>query len=296
MIRENFNDLYAFVIVAQERSFTKAAAKLGVTQSALSQTIRSLEERLNIRLLARTTRSVSPTAAGEKLMGSLEQHFSDISSHVSELSIFKDTPVGNIRLTCGEHAFDSVIYAKLAKFIAQYPDIHVEVHMDNTLTNIVDQRFDAGIRMGDMVEKDMIAIPVGPPMRMAVVGSPDYFSRFAKPTQPKDLLDHSCLNLRLPTSGGNLIWEFDHNGQTINIRPKGQLTFNTYMPIVRSAVSGLGLAYLTDDIVDEYVERGELVKVLQDWCDPFPGYYLYYPSRKQPLHAFKLLVEALRHD
>ncbi|EKO3981535.1 LysR family transcriptional regulator [Vibrio fluvialis] len=296
MIRDNFNDLFAFVIVAQERSFTKAAAKLGVTQSALSQTIRSLEERLNIRLLARTTRSVSPTDAGEKLMLSLEQNFSEISSHISELSIFKDTPAGNIRLTCGEHAFDSAVSNKLAKFISKYPDIHVEVNIDNTLTNIVDKRFDAGVRMGDMVEKDMIGIPIGPPLRMAVVGSPDYFTRYEIPTHPKDLLEQSCLNFRLPTTGGNMIWEFENSGQVLNIRPKGQLTFNTYMPLLQAALSGLGLAYLTDDVVEEYVSRGELVKVLEDWCQPFPGYYLYYPSRKQPLYAFKLLMEALRNN
>jgi DNA-binding transcriptional LysR family regulator len=296
MIRENFNELYAFVIVAQERSFTKAAAKLGVTQSALSQTIRALEERLDIRLLTRTTRSVSPTEAGEQLMNSLEHHFSAITDDLSELSLFKDKPAGHIRLTCGEHALESALWPKLVDFLVEYPDVNVEVQVDNTFIDIVDQRYDAGVRMGNQVEKDMIAVKIGPQLRMTVVGTPGYFENREKPVHPQDLVEHQCLNLRLPTLGGNLIWDFDKDGQKVNIRPKGQLTFNTTAPLLKSVLTGLGLGYVPEDMVDEYLKSGELVRVLEDWCEPFEGYYLYYPSRKQPLPAFRLLIDALRYD
>lgn len=296
MIRENFNELYAFVIVAQERSFTKAAAKLGVTQSALSQTIRTLEERLDIRLLTRTTRSVSPTEAGEQLMNSLQHHFTSITDDLSELSLFKDKPSGNIRLTCGEHALESALWPKLVDFLVDYPDVNVEVQVDNTFVDIVDQRYDAGVRMGNQVEKDMIAVRIGPELRMTVVGTPHYFETHNKPLHPQDLVEHKCLNLRLPTLGGNLIWDFDKDNQKINIRPKGQLTFNTTAPLLKSTLAGLGLAYLPEDMVAKKLINGELVRVLEDWCQPFEGYYIYYPSRKQPLPAFKLLVNALRHN
>ncbi|MFV0576543.1 MAG: LysR family transcriptional regulator [Vibrio sp.] len=295
MIRENFNELYAFVIVAQERSFTKAAAKLGITQSALSQTIRGLEDRLDIRLLTRTTRSVSPTEAGEQLMNSLQHHFSAITDDVSELSLFKDIPTGHIRITCGEHALDSALWPKLMPFLEQYPEINVEIQTDNTFIDIVEKRFDAGIRMGDQVEKDMVAVKIGPQLRMAVVAAPSYFERNPIPEHPNDLLKHTCVNLRLPTLGGHLIWDFDKDGKTINVRPQGQLTFNSSAPILRSALRGLGLAYVTEDRVLDYLESGKLVRVLEDWCEPFEGYYLYYPSRKQHLPAFKLMVDALRH-
>ncbi len=296
MIRENFNELYAFVIVAQERSFTKAAAKLGITQSALSQTIRALEERLDIRLLTRTTRSVSPTEAGEQLMNSLEHHFSAITDDLSELSLFKDKPAGHIRLTCGEHALESALWPKLVDFLVEYPEVNVEVQVDNTFIDIVDQRYDAGIRMGNQVEKDMIAVKIGPQLRMTVVGTPTYFDKHKKPLHPHDLVEHQCLNLRLPTLGGNLIWDFDKDDHKINIRPKGQLTFNTTAPLLRSTLTGLGLAYLPEDMVEDYLTSGELIRVLEDWCQPFEGYYLYYPSRKQPLPAFRLLIDALRYQ
>ncbi|WP_413724329.1 LysR family transcriptional regulator [Sodalis sp. RH16] len=295
MLKENFNDLISFLAVARERSFTKAAAKLGVSQSALSHAIRGLEERLALRLLTRTTRSVAPTEAGEKLIASLEPRFAEIEGELEALSEMRERPAGNIRLTAGEHAVDYVLWPVLKSFLARYPDIHVEITVDNALTDIVSGRFDAGIRLGEQVAKDMIAVRIAPDMSMAVVGAPAYFARCGVPGTPQDLQHHACINMRLPTMGGLYAWEFEKNGQQIKVRVEGQLTFNTLKQRIDAAVNGFGLAFIPDDSVADDISQGRLVRVLQEWCEPFPGYYLYYPSRKQHTTAFALFVDALRY-
>ncbi|MDY4379017.1 LysR family transcriptional regulator [Pectobacterium brasiliense] len=295
MLKENFNDLISFLLVARERSFTKAAAKLGLSQSALSHSIRGLEERLGVRLLTRTTRSVAPTEAGEKLAHSLGPHFADIESELVALGDMRERPAGNIRITAGEHAVDSILWPVLKPFLANYPDINVEITVDNTLADIVLGRFDAGIRLGEQVEKDMIAVRVAPEMSMAVVGSPNYFARNSAPATPQDLQHHRCINLRLPTMGGIYAWEFEKNGREIKVRVEGQLTMNSLRQRIDAALIGLGLAYVPEDSVRDDIASGRLMRVLTEWCPPFPGYYLYYPSRKQHTTAFSLFVEALRY-
>ncbi|MEQ9925871.1 LysR family transcriptional regulator [Pectobacterium brasiliense] len=295
MLKENFNDLISFLVVARERSFTKAAAKLGLSQSALSHSIRGLEERLGVRLLTRTTRSVAPTEAGEKLAHSLGPHFADIESELVALGDMRERPAGNIRITAGEHAVDSILWPVLKPFLANYPDINVEITVDNTLADIVLGRFDAGIRLGEQVEKDMIAVRVAPEMSMAVVGSPNYFARNSAPATPQDLQHHRCINLRLPTMGGIYAWEFEKNGREIKVRVEGQLTMNSLRQRIDAALIGLGLAYVPEDSVRDDIASGRLIRVLTEWCPPFPGYYLYYPSRKQHTTAFSLFVEALRY-
>jgi len=295
MLKENFNDLMSFLVVARERSFTRAAAKLGVSQSALSHAIRGLEERLEVRLLTRTTRSVAPTAAGEKLVDSIGPHFAEIESHLDALSDMRDRPTGNIRLTAGEHAVDSALWPVLKNFLAEYPDINVEIIVDNALMDIVSGRFDAGIRLGEQVAKDMVAVRIGPELRMAVVGAPAYFEKYGIPMTPQDLQNHRCINMRLPTLGGIYAWEFEKDGQEIKARVDGQLTFNSLRQRLEAAQLGFGLVYLPEDAVSRSLADGTLVRVLEDWCAPFSGYYLYYPSRKQHTKAFSLLVEALRY-
>ncbi|WP_174869974.1 LysR family transcriptional regulator [Pectobacterium polaris] len=295
MLKENFNDLISFLVVARERSFTKAAAKLGLSQSALSHSIRGLEERLGVRLLTRTTRSVAPTEAGEKLAHSLGPHFADIESELVALGDMRERPAGNIRITAGEHAVDSILWPVLKPFLANYPDINVEITVDNALADIVLGRFDAGIRLGEQVEKDMIAVRVAPEMSMAVVGSPNYFARNPAPTTPQDLQHHRCINMRLPTMGGIYAWEFEKNGREIKVRVEGQLTMNSLRQRIDAALIGLGLAYVPEDSVRDDIASGRLIRVLTEWCPPFPGYYLYYPSRKQHTTAFSLFVEALRY-
>ncbi|NUU65926.1 LysR family transcriptional regulator [Enterobacteriaceae bacterium BIT-l23] len=295
MLKENFNDLIAFLVVARERSFTRAAARLGLSQSALSHSMRALEERMGIRLLTRTTRSVSPTEAGERLLERIGPHFSEIELELSLLKELRDRPAGNIRITAGEHAVDTVLWPVLQGFLTQWPDIHVEVTVDNTLMDIVSHRFDAGIRLGEQVAKDMVAVPVSPPMRMAVVGSPDWFARHAPPQTPADLQHHRCVNMRLPTLGGMLPWEFSADGKELRVRVEGQLTINDLRHRIAAARAGLGLIYLPENCVEQELEEGSLVRVLESWCEPFPGYYLYYPSRRQHTRAFSLLVEALRY-
>lgn len=295
MLKENFNDLISFLVVARERSFTKAAAKLGVSQSALSHSIRGLEERLDIRLLTRTTRSVAPTEAGEKLATSLEPRFAEIESELDALRDMRDTPAGNIRITAGEHAVDSVLWPVLKSFLASYPDINVEIVVDNTLTDIVSGRFDAGIRLGEQVAKDMIAVRIGPDMSMAVVGSPSYFEQYGTPETPQDLQNHRCINMRLPTMGGLYAWEFEKEGQELRVRVDGQLIFNSLRQRIDAANLGFGIAYVPEDSVKNELADGRLVQVLKEWCNTFPGYYLYYPSRKQHTTAFSLFVEALRY-
>ena len=295
MSRDNIADLTAFLAVAGEQSFTRAAAQLGVSQSALSQTIRGLETRLGLRLLSRTTRSVTLTDAGERLFRTVSPRFEEINAELTALGELRDKPAGTIRLTATEHAARAVIWPALERLLPDYPDIKVEIGIGYGLSDIVAERFDAGVRPGGLVEKDMIAVPVGPDMRMAVVGAPAYFATRAQPRTPQDLTSHSCINLRLPTHGGFYAWEFEKGERELKVRVEGQLAFNTASLILDAALAGFGLAYLTEGQVEPYLASGQLVRVLANWCAPFSGYHLYYPSRRQPTPAFALLVEALRH-
>ncbi|MBS0054076.1 LysR family transcriptional regulator [Yersinia sp. Marseille-Q3913] len=295
MLKENFNDLISFLMVARERSFTKAAAKLGVSQSALSHSIRGLEERLELRLLTRTTRSVTPTEAGERLANSLGPRFAEIERELDALSEMRARPAGNIRVTAGEHAVDSVLWPVLKTFLSDYPDINVEITVDNTLTDIVAERFDAGIRLGEQVAKDMIAVRIGPDMSMAVVGSPTYLAKYGVPATPAELQNYRCINMRLPTMGGLYAWEFEKEGRELKVRVDGQLTFNSLRQRIDAAVLSFGLAYVPEDAVKDEISSGSLIRVLETWCEPFPGYYLYYPSRRQHTTAFSLFVDALRY-
>ena len=295
MPRTDLNDLQAFRAVAQERSFTRAAALLGVSPSALSQTLRGLEARLGLRLLARTTRSVAPTEAGERLLGSLGPALDQIDATLAAIGGFRETPSGTIRLTAGEHPAETIIWPALERLLPDYPDITVEVEVDNTLTDIVAGRYDAGIRLGEQVAKDMVAVRIGPDIRMAVVGSPAYFAGRPRPTTPPDLASHACINLRLPTLGGLYAWEFKKGERELNVRVDGPLVFNVTPLMLKAALAGFGLACLFEDQVQTHLADERLVRVLADWCPPFPGYHLYYPSRRQPTPAFALLVEALRY-
>lgn len=296
MMRENFNDLLAFMAVARARSFTKAAGQLGISQSALSHTLRTLEERLGVRLLTRTTRSVSTTEAGERLLQSLGPLMDEISEKLADLSEFRDRPAGTIRINAAEHAAKKILWPKLQKFLPGYPDIKVEICVEYGMIDIVAQQFDMGVRLGDQVAKDMIAVRIAPDMRMAVVATPDYFANNPPPNTPRELTNHNCINMRLRTSGGLYAWEFEKDGQALNVRVDGQLVFNGAMPIVTAVLAGMGVAYIPDDLVQEHIDSGELIQVLEDWCPTFPGYHIYYPSRKQSSPAFKLLVEALRYN
>ncbi len=295
MPRENLNDLLAFLAVARERSFTRAAAQLGVSQSALSHTIRGLEERLGLRLLTRTTRSVAPTEAGERLILSIGPRLEEIDAELAALSALRDKPAGTVRITVGEHSADTVLWPAVAKLMPDYPDIRVEIIVDYTLTDIVAERYDAGVRLGEQVAKDMIAVRIGPDMRMAVVGSPAYFARRPPPRTPQDLTVHNCINMRLPTYGGLYAWEFERDGRELKVRVEGQLVFNTGALRLNAVLDGLGLAYMPEDQVRDHVAAGRLIRVLEDWCAPFPGYHLYYTSRRQCSPALSLLIDALRY-
>jgi DNA-binding transcriptional LysR family regulator len=295
MRREELVDLNAFAVVAEEQSFTRAAAKLGTSQSALSYTLRRLEERLDVRLLVRTTRRVAPTEAGEKLLGTLRPALDEIGSRLAELTEFRDKPAGVIRITAGEHAVDTVVWPVLAKLAPEYPDIHVEVAVDQGLTDIVSERFDAGIRLGEHLAKDMVAVRIGPDLRMVVVGSPSYFADRSAPRTPHDLTAHNCINIRLPTYGGLYVWEFAKDGREMKVRVEGQMILNTAALRLKAALAGLGLVYVMEDLVAEHVAEGRLVPVLTDWSPPFAGYHLYYPSRRQHSAAFTVLFEALRY-
>lgn len=294
MRRGNFNDILAFVAVARERSFTKAAAQLGVSQSALSHTVNGLEARLGLRLLTRTTRSVSPTEAGERLLFTVAPRFEEIEAELKALSDLREKPAGTIRITAGEHAVETVLWPKLVKFVRDYPDINVEISIDQSLTDIVAQRYDAGVRSGEQVAKDMIAVRIGPDMCMAVVGAPSYFVKNSAPKKPQDLTDHNCINLRLSTRGGLYAWEFEKGGRELKVRVDGQLIFNSTGAMLNAAVAGCGIAYVPEDLIKPHVAAGRLRRVLEDWCQPFPGYHLYYPSRRHSSPAFALLVDALR--
>lgn len=295
MQRDSLGDLTAFLVVAEERSFTRAAAKLGTSQPSLSYTIRRLEARFGVRLLARTTRSVVPTEAGERLLRTMGPLFEQIDAGMSALSAFRDKPAGTIRLNTGEHAAHTILWPAIERLMPEYPDIKVELELDNALTDIVAERYDAGVRLGEQVAKDMIAVRIGPDMRMAVVAAPAYFANRSRPKKPQDLVDHACINFRLPTYGGLLPWEFEKRGSPVKVRVDGQLAFNASALILKAALAGLGVGYLIETHVQEHIESGRLVRVLADWCPPFAGYHLYYPSRRQPTPAFALLVEALRY-
>lgn len=295
MRRENLNDLLAFLAVARERSFTKAAAQLGVSQSALSHTIRGLEARLGLRLLTRTTRSVSPTEAGERLVENVGRGFEKIEAGLLALRELRDKPAGTIRLTATENAADTILLPKIAKLLPRYPDVTVEIVIDYGLTDIVAQRFDAGVRSGEQVARGMIAVRIGPDIRMAVVGAPSYFTRRSAPEKPQDLADHNCINLRLPTHGGLYAWEFEKGKRELRVRVEGQLVLNSAHLVLNAALAGLGLAYVPENLATPHLAKGRLKRVLEEWCEPYTGYHLYYPSRRQPSAAFALLVDALRY-
>jgi DNA-binding transcriptional LysR family regulator len=295
MQRGHLDDLRAFVAVGRERSFTKAAAKLGVSQSALSHTIRALEERLAVRLLTRTTRSVAPTEAGERLLRSIAPRLDEIEHELAAVGELRKKPAGTIRITATEYATDAILLPKLAKLLREYPDIKVEIIIDYGLTDIVAERYDAGVRNGEQVAKDMIAVRIGPDMRMAVVGAAPYFRNRPEPKKPQDLIGHDCINLRLATHGGLYAWEFDKGGRELKVRVEGQVVFNNSFQMLNAALAGFGLAYVPEDLVRPHIAKGRLRRVLEDWCQPYSGYHLYYPSRRQSSPAFTLLVDALRY-
>jgi DNA-binding transcriptional LysR family regulator len=295
-MNSRFDELAAFAAVARERSFTRAGAKLGVSPSALSQTVKGLEERLGVRLLTRTTRSVAPTEAGERLLQTVAPRFEEIAQALTALVEMRKRPAGTIRITAGEHAAHTVLQPSLARLLAEYPDIRVEIAVDYGLVDIVSEGFDAGVRLGEQVAKDMIALRIGPDIRMAVVGSPAYFQRRQRPLTPQDLTDHNCINMRLPTYGGLFPWEFERDGRELKVRVEGQLIFNTLQQRLDSALQGLGLAYMPEDVAEPGIASGQLIRVLADWCPPFSGYRLYYPSRHHTSPAFSLLLEALRFE
>lgn len=295
MDRHDLTDLAAFAVVAEERSFTRAASKLGMSQSALSHAMKSLEERLGLRLLARTTRSVSATDAGQRLLRTLRPALEDISTELAVLSELREKPAGTVRITTGKHAAVFFLWPVLSRFLPAYPDVHVEITVDDRLTDIVAGHYDAGIRLGEEVEKDMIAVRISPEIRSAVVGAPAYFAGRPLPHSPHDLADHDCINYRMATAGGLYPWEFERDGQPLSVRVKGSLIFNDIDMILAAALEGRGLAHVLENQVASYLAEGRLVRVLAEWCPPFPGFYLYYPSRRQTPPALAALVNALRY-
>jgi DNA-binding transcriptional LysR family regulator len=295
MAKANLNDLAAFLAVARERSFTRAAARLGVSQSALSHTLRQLESRLGLRLLTRSTRSVAPTEAGERLLNSIGPRIEEIETELDALSALRDKPAGTIRITTGEHAANTILWPKLEKFLPKYPEIKVELTVDYGLTDIVAGRYDAGIRYGEQVGKDMIAVRIAPDMRFIAAATPSYFTKNPIPKKPQDLVSHTCINMRLPTYGGLYAWEFEKHGRELKVRVEGQLILNTTSQILTAALAGFGIAFLPEDLMAPHIAKRRLKPVLEDWCPPFPGYHLYYPSRRQSAPAFALLVDALRY-
>ncbi len=294
MRRENVNDLIAFIEVARERSFTKAAAKLGVSQSALSYTVRTLEGRIGLQLLTRTTRSVSLTEAGERLLRTIGPRLDEIEAEISSLSELRDKPAGTVRITSVEHAAETILWPALAPLLRGYPDVNVEIITDYRLIDIVAERYDAGVRLGEQVDKDMIAVRIGSNFRMAVVAAPSYFASRPRPLSPQDLTGHDCIGLRLPTHGGLYAWDFRKDARAIEVRIQGRVVFNTVGMMRNAALEGLGLAYLPEDVVEAALRKGQLVRILEDWCPPLPGYHLYYTSRRQPSPAFALVVDTLR--
>jgi len=295
MQRGDLDDIVAFLAVGKERSFTKAAAKLGMSQSSLSHTIRELEARLGVRLLTRTTRSVSPTEAGERLLNDLAPRFEEIDATLASVTELREKPAGSVRITATEFAIDTLLIPKLAKMLRQHPDIKMEFIVDYGLTNIVAERFDAGVRNGEQVAKDMIAVRIAPDMRMAVVGAPSYFKGRTEPKKPQDLIGHNCINLRLPTHGSLYAWEFEKDSRELRVRVEGQITCNGTAQMLNAALGGAGLAYVPEGMAEPHIAKGRLKRVLEDWCLPFSGYHLFYPSRRQSSAAFSLVVDALRH-
>src|SRR5690242_11361039 len=295
MARGNINALVAFLAVARERGFTRAAAKLGVSPSALSHTIRGLEERLRLQLLARTTRSVSLTEAGERLFHDIAPHFEGISEALAGLTTLREKPAGTVRIVAGEHAAHAILWPAARRLLSDCPDIKVEIGIDNGLTDIVAERYDAGVRMGEQVAKNMIAVRVAPDTRRVVVGAPSYFARHPRPVTPRDLTAHACINLRLPTQGGFYAWEFEQRRRKLAVRVEGPIAFNTPALTLEAALAGLGLAYLLEDLAREHIAQGRLVRVLADWCPRLSGYHLYYPAQRQRSSAFAVLLEALRY-
>jgi DNA-binding transcriptional LysR family regulator len=295
MMRENVGDLVAFLAVARAGSFTKAAVQLGISQPALSHAVRQLEMRLGLRLLSRTTRSVSTTEAGEKLLRTVGQHFDGIEAGLAALTVLREKPAGTVRITTGDHQAEAILMPVVAKLLPVYPDLHVEISVNLGFVDIVAERFDAGIRMGETIAQDMVAVRIGPDMRMAVVGSPAYFAENSPPKTPQDLAAHNCIGMRYSTGGGIGLWDFEKAGRPVNVRIEGQLVVSNIGLALSGALRGSGLAYLPEDYVERHTASGELLRVLADWCEPFPGYHLYYPSRRQPTPAFHVVVEALRH-
>ncbi|HEX2560573.1 LysR family transcriptional regulator [Phenylobacterium sp.] len=295
MERTDFNQLTWFQAVAEERSFTKAAARLGVAQSTLSYAIKQLEGRMGIRLLTRTTRNVATTPAGERLLQTIAPRMAEIEAEIAGLMALRDKPSGSIRLTLSDHALETVVWPKLKPVLREYPDINVEVALDSTFRNIVEEGYDAGVRLGESVEKDMIAIRIGPDWRLVAVASPDYFAERGRPEHPRDLVRHRCINMRHETSGSLYAWEFEKEGEALRVRVDGQLTFNNSYAMVDAAVSGFGIAYVPESIVQTQIASGALQQALDDWSPAFEGYFLYYPSRRQNLLAFQIVIDALRH-
>ncbi|WP_421567038.1 LysR family transcriptional regulator [Ochrobactrum sp. EDr1-4] len=294
MRRDEFTEMRAFLEVARERSFTRAAVKLGVTRSALSHTIRTLEERLGMRLLARTTRDVAPTAMGQRLVQSIEHHFEGISSEITALKALSDRPSGHVRIVCPDDAIELVFRHRLKNFLREYPDIQVELIVDNGFTNIIERQFDAGVRLGEAIARDMVAVRIGPDVSYSVVGSPEYFERRPVPVSPQDLTEHNCVNLRLPTSGGLYAWEFQEDGREFSVRVAGQLVYSNIGSAIDAAVDGMGLAYAPTDLILRYVKDGRLREVIKTWCPIFQGYHLYYPNRRNHSSAFAAFVEAFK--
>lgn len=295
MLRENMNDLIAFAAVARERSFTRAAGQLGISQSALSHTIRDLEARLGLRLLTRTTRSVSPTSAGERLLETLAPRLSEIEAELLALSEMRDTPAGTIRLTVPDFAVETLLLPRLLPLIRDYPDVKLELVVDYTLTDIAAEQFDGGVRYGDTVSEGMIAMRIGPDVRLLCVGTPAYFSTHGRPQVPQDLMAHNCINVRLPSHGGIYAWEFQKDGRELKVRTPGQLIFNSVAPMIAATLDGVGISLMPDFLVAEYLAAGRLETVLEDWSEPFKGLHLFYPSRRHGSPAFTLILEALRY-
>tara|TARA_R110001606_G_scaffold163479_2_gene307699 strand:+ start:38 stop:925 length:888 start_codon:yes stop_codon:yes gene_type:complete len=295
-MNKNYNDLLVFVTVAREGSFTKAAGILGVSQSALSHTVRGLEGRLNVRLLNRTTRSVSPTEAGERLLQSIGPKLEEIDHELEMINEFKERLGGTIRITAAEHAMTTILWPKIRLLLKKYPDLNVEISLNYGFVDIVAERFDAGVRLGESLDQDMIALPISPQMRMAVVATPEYWKQWGKPDAPHDLVNHNCINIRLPTYGGFYAWEFEKEGKAISVNVKGQIVMTSTQTRLDAALSSLGVTYVPEDLIQEHLKTGALVRVLEDWCQPIDGYYLYYSSRKHASPAFRLLIDALRYN
>ena len=294
MRRDDLTDLNVFLAVAEERSFTRAAARLGLTQSTLSHATRSFEERLGVRLLTRTTRSVAPTEAGERLLRAARPGLEAIQAELAALTELRDKPAGTVRLTTGTHAYQTILQPTLTRLLPDYPDVQVEAMIENGFVDIVAGRFDAGIRLGEQVERDMIAARIGPELRWIVVGAPSYFEGRRRPEVPQDLTAHRCIKYRQSTSGRLYAWEFEKDGRALNVQVEGPLALNDAAPALEAAIEGLGLAYVPEDIAAAPLREGHLTQVLANWCPPAPGYHLYYPSRRQMVPALALLVEALR--